>query len=67
MPAEQQRVPPLTIEENLQMGVYQAPKTFDERFDFVIDLFPLLGERREPAGRARCPAASGRWWRWAGR
>ncbi|NKX50327.1 ABC transporter ATP-binding protein, partial [Arthrobacter deserti] len=25
----------LTIEENLQMGVYQRPKAFKERFDFV--------------------------------
>jgi branched-chain amino acid transport system ATP-binding protein len=39
--------PSLTIEENLQMGVYQAPKTFAERFDFVTDLFPVLGDRRK--------------------
>ena len=39
--------PSLTIEENLQMGVYLAPKTFDERFDFVTDLFPVLGDRRK--------------------
>ena len=39
--------PSLTIEENMQMGVYLRPKTFKERFDFVIDLFPLLGERRK--------------------
>jgi branched-chain amino acid transport system ATP-binding protein len=39
--------PSLTIEENMQMGVYLRPKTFAERFDYVIDLFPLLGERRK--------------------
>ncbi|RJS47008.1 ABC transporter ATP-binding protein [Nocardioides cavernaquae] len=38
--------PSLTIEENLQMGCYQRPKTFAERFGFVTDLFPTLGTRR---------------------
>ena len=38
--------PSLTIEENLQMGAYQEPKRFTERFDFVTTLFPTLGERR---------------------
>jgi branched-chain amino acid transport system ATP-binding protein len=38
--------PSLTITENLQMGCYQAPKRFEERFEFVTDLFPALGERR---------------------
>ena len=58
--------PSLTLEENMQMGVYLRPKTFEERFDYVVDLFPLLGERRRPRP-ARCPAVSGRWSRWAGR
>ncbi|QGG96445.1 ABC transporter ATP-binding protein [Actinomarinicola tropica] len=39
--------PNLTIRENLEMGIYQAPKLFDERFEIVTGLFPLLGERRE--------------------
>jgi len=39
--------PSLTVEENLQMGLYLAPKRFDERFDFVTDLFPMLGKRRK--------------------
>ncbi|MDC7122061.1 ABC transporter ATP-binding protein [Cellulomonas fimi] len=39
--------PSLTIEENLQMGAYQAPRKFNERFEFVADLFPTLGERRK--------------------
>ena len=29
------------------MGVYLRPKTFKDRFDYVTDLFPLLGERRK--------------------
>ncbi|MCX2747615.1 ABC transporter ATP-binding protein [Arthrobacter sp. MI7-26] len=36
----------LTIEENLQMGMFQKPKAFAERFDFVTELFPELGKRR---------------------
>ncbi|TSD65325.1 ABC transporter ATP-binding protein [Aeromicrobium piscarium] len=39
--------PSLTIEENLEMGCYQAPRKFTERFEFVTDLFPRLGERRK--------------------
>jgi branched-chain amino acid transport system ATP-binding protein len=38
--------PSLTIEENLQMGVFQSPKRFQERYDFVTNLFPDLGKRR---------------------
>ncbi|WP_138415080.1 ABC transporter ATP-binding protein [Sinomonas gamaensis] len=36
----------LTIEENMQMGMFQRPKNFKERWDFVTDLFPELGKRR---------------------
>jgi ABC-type branched-subunit amino acid transport system ATPase component len=39
--------PSLTVEENLEMGVFQAPKRFNERIDFVVDLFPMLGKRRK--------------------
>ncbi len=38
--------PSLTIEENLQMGVFQAPKKFKKSFEFVTGLFPALGDRR---------------------
>jgi branched-chain amino acid transport system ATP-binding protein len=38
--------PSLTIEENLQMGVYQSPKKFKKSFDFVSGLFPALADRR---------------------
>ena len=39
--------PSLTIEENLQMGIYQDPKRFPERFQQVADLFPMLAARRK--------------------
>jgi branched-chain amino acid transport system ATP-binding protein len=38
--------PNLTIEENLQMGIYLEPSHFKARFDEVAGLFPLLGRRR---------------------
>jgi branched-chain amino acid transport system ATP-binding protein len=38
--------PSLTIEENLQMGVYQSPRKFKQSFDFVTGLFPALADRR---------------------
>ena len=37
--------PSLTIEENLQMGVYLKPKMFPERLAFVSELFPELKKR----------------------
>ena len=41
----------LSVEENLQMGCYQAPTTFAERLKAVGDLFPaLLDKRHRPAG-----------------
>ncbi|MDO9395107.1 MAG: ABC transporter ATP-binding protein [Herbiconiux sp.] len=39
--------PSLTIEENLEMGLFQKPSIFAERFDFVTTLFPELGKRRK--------------------
>jgi branched-chain amino acid transport system ATP-binding protein len=47
--------PSLTIEENLQMGLYQDAKRFDERYEFVTGLFPALAERR----RQRAGSLSG--------
>ena len=47
--------PSLTIEENLQMGAFQAHALFNERFDFVTNLFPTLGTRR----RQRAGSLSG--------
>ena len=37
--------PSLTIEENLQMGVFQQPKNYAERLDFVVGLFDDLKKR----------------------
>ena len=37
--------PSLTIEENLQMGVYQDPSKFDEGLELVTSLFAELGAR----------------------
>ena len=39
--------PRLTIEENLQMGLYHDPKKFPERFAYVAELFPALAARRK--------------------
>ena len=39
--------PSLTIEENLEMGIYLRSKDFTRRFDEVCDMFPLLRERRK--------------------
>jgi len=47
--------PSLTIEENLEMGVYLRRKKFAERFALVSELFPLLSERR----RVKASALSG--------
>jgi ABC-type branched-subunit amino acid transport system ATPase component len=38
--------PSLSIQENLEMGCFQSPKRFTERFDFVTELFPALRDRR---------------------
>lgn len=38
--------PSLSIEENLEMGAFQHHKQFKEQFDKIVDLFPVLGERR---------------------
>jgi branched-chain amino acid transport system ATP-binding protein len=38
--------PSLTIQENLEMGVYQRPSSFKKRFEFVGELFPALIDRR---------------------
>ncbi|QXC63542.1 ABC transporter ATP-binding protein [Aquihabitans sp. G128] len=38
--------PSLTVEENLRMGMYVQPSRFAERFEAVVELFPLLADRR---------------------
>ncbi|QIX26404.1 ABC transporter ATP-binding protein [Nocardioides sp. JQ2195] len=37
----------LTVEENMQMGLFLRPKLFRERWDYVTDLFPRLADRRK--------------------
>jgi ABC-type branched-subunit amino acid transport system ATPase component len=37
--------PSLTIEENLQMGLFQKPKVYEERLEFVSSIFAELGKR----------------------
>ena len=37
--------PSLTIEENLQMGLFQKPKDYSERLEFVTSIFAELGKR----------------------
>ncbi len=39
--------PSLSIEENLQMGMFLKPKEFTERLDKMWELFPLLADRRK--------------------
>jgi branched-chain amino acid transport system ATP-binding protein len=47
--------PSLTIEENLEMGLYLRPKRFRERFDVVAEVFPRIADRR----RQRAGSLSG--------
>ena len=37
--------PSLTVRENLEMGCFLKPSVFSERFDYVVEMFPRLGER----------------------
>ena len=37
--------PRLTVEENLEMGVFLKPKTFAHRRDEIVELFPRLKDR----------------------
>ena len=46
MPQTENVFPSLTIAENLHMGAFQAPKLFNERFDYVCSIFPKLGQRK---------------------
>jgi branched-chain amino acid transport system ATP-binding protein len=46
VPQSRNVFPTLSVEENLQMGLYQQPKRFRQRIQVVADLFPLLARRR---------------------
>jgi ABC-type branched-subunit amino acid transport system ATPase component len=39
--------PSLTVGENMEMGIYLAPKKYRERFDYVAGIFPRLAERKD--------------------
>lgn len=38
--------PSLSIEENLEMGAFQQHRKFKHQFEKIVELFPVLGERR---------------------
>ena len=37
--------PSLTVKENLEMGCFLKPSVFTERYEYVVGMFPRLGER----------------------
>jgi branched-chain amino acid transport system ATP-binding protein len=39
--------PSLTIEENLQMGLFLRSSEYPERFESIAELFPMLADRRK--------------------
>ena len=45
VPQTENVFPTLSIEENLQMGLYQRPKAYPERLAFVLEVFPALKDR----------------------
>ena len=47
--------PSLTVEENLEMGIYLRPKEFRTRYTAVSELFALVSERRSQ----KCGSLSG--------
>ncbi|MEV4331741.1 ABC transporter ATP-binding protein [Streptomyces sp. NPDC049597] len=47
VPQLQNVFPALTVEENLRMGTYLRPKSYDERAAAVEEIFPVLAVRRK--------------------
>jgi branched-chain amino acid transport system ATP-binding protein len=47
VPQNENVFPRLTVDENLEMGVYLATKRFHERREVVCEMFPRLAERRK--------------------
>ena len=47
--------PSLTIEENLQMGMYLRPKEYRDRYEAITSMFPVLHDRRHQ----KCGSLSG--------
>lgn len=53
VPQGGQVFPEMTITENLRMGAYLTDEeVLDERYEFVYDMFPLLGERPDQLARS---------------
>lgn len=53
VPQGGQVFPEMTIRENLRMGAYLTDEeVLDERYEFVYDMFPLLGERPDQLARS---------------
>ena len=46
VPQSENVFPSLSIEENLEMGAYQRPKSFSDQRDKIFELFPVLKDRR---------------------
>jgi branched-chain amino acid transport system ATP-binding protein len=46
VPQTENVFPTLSIEENLEMGAYQAPKTYKSQRAKIYDIFPVLADRR---------------------
>ena len=61
--------PDLTVIENLMLGAYtqRDAAATATRLREVIELFPMLEERRAQRAGTLSRAASSRWWRWAWR
>ncbi|WP_235734840.1 ABC transporter ATP-binding protein [Nocardioides alcanivorans] len=47
VPQTENVFPTLTVEENLQMGLFLRPRKWAERWDYVTGLFPRLADRRK--------------------
>ena len=47
VPQTENVFPRLTVEENLEMGLFLTPQRWEERFEAIAELFPLLAQRRK--------------------
>ena len=57
--------PSLTVRENLELGAIAGGSgSIDSRRGADVRALPAALGAAQPGGRARCPAASGRWSRW---
>jgi branched-chain amino acid transport system ATP-binding protein len=45
VPQNKNVFPSLSVKENLEMGCFLKPSVFHDRFDYVVSLFPQLGDR----------------------